>query len=122
MRHGVSAVLVDQQFVVHLLAHHGSRGQSHHGLPNGRLSTRHRHRTGGATTQPNVEPPQDSNEQTARPQARAPCRGRRSHKRQGIVLQPPKLVPLDPEQEHQALAALTELLHILLERQPTPSE
>ena len=100
----------------------GSRGQSHHGLPDGRLSTRHRHRWEDATTQPNAEPPQDSNEQTAGPQALLPRRGRRSYKRQGIILHPPKLVPLDLEHERQALAALTELLRILLERRPTPSE
>lgn len=33
------------------------------------------------------------------------------------MLHPPKLVPLDPEHEREALAALTELLRILLEHQ-----
>ncbi len=40
---------------------------------------------------------------------------RRPYRRKGITLMPPKLVPLDPAHEQQAISALTELLRQLLE-------
>ena len=43
-------------------------------------------------------------------------RPRRAYRRAALTLRPAKLVPLDPEHEQQALAALTELLRALLTR------
>jgi hypothetical protein len=61
-------------------------------------------------------PDEDRNDRSPHSNAGAPRRTRRAHRRQGIVLHPPKLVPLDLEHERESLAALTELLRVLLER------